>query len=167
MEDYRKFYKKMLVYCLMVLSCFALSCDDDDDNIDDVIPDDEVEFDNIQLLGANEVPAVTSTGSGTLNATYDRDTNIITYTVNWTLGDIDDDVVGMHFHGPASTTENAPIVIDITPPATNRDYTGTVSGTTRPLTDDEEEDLLDEQWYLNVHSTTYPNGELRGQLIED
>ncbi|GAB3200786.1 hypothetical protein ABID22_003510 [Pontibacter aydingkolensis] len=165
MKDFNIDLRKMLVYCLMVLSCFALACDDDDDDID-VLPDDEVEFDNIQLLGANEVPAVTSSGSGTLNATYDRDTNIITYSVTWTLGNVSDNLTGMHFHGPASTTANAPVVIDITPVASNRTYQGSASGSTRPLTEAEEDELLDGRWYLNVHSTTYPNGELRGQLVD-
>lgn len=165
MKNRDTFYKKLLLYCMMFLCSFAISCDDDDDDID-IIVDDEVEFNDIQLLGANEVPAVTSSGSGMLDATYDMDTNIITYSVTWTLGDIEDDVVGMHFHGPASTTENAPVIIDITPPATNRGYTGSVSGTTRALTDAEEEDLLDGLWYVNIHSNTYPDGELRGQLEE-
>lgn len=165
MKNYDTFYKKMLLYCMMFLCSFALSCDDDDDDVD-IILDDEVEFEDIQLLGANEVPAVTSSGSGTLNATYNMDTKVITYSVTWTLGDVGDDVVGMHFHGPASTTEVAPIIIEITPPATNRDYIGSVSGTTRALTDDEEDDLLAGLWYVNIHSNTYPDGELRGQ-VED
>lgn len=162
MKDYNINLRRILVYSLMVLSSFALACDDDDD--DDILPDNEVEFNNIQLLGANEVPAVTSSGAGTLNATYNRDTNIITYTVSWQFGSVSDNLVGMHFHGPASTTEDADIVIDITPASNNRAYQGTVSGTTRALTEAEEDELLDGEWYINVHSTTYPEGELRGQL---
>ena len=157
MRRYDFNFRKMLAYCLMVLSSFALACDDDDD-------ENIVQFNNIQLRGANEVPAVTTSGTGTLNATYNRDTNILTYTVNWTLGNANDNLVGMHFHGPAAATANAPVVIDITPAASNRGASGTVSGSTRALTEAEESDLLGGRWYLNVHSNTFTSGELRGQL---
>ncbi len=152
-------FRKMLAYCLMILSSFALACDDDDDD------DNIVQFNNIQLRGTNEVPAITTTGAGTLNATYNRDTNILTYTVNWNFGNASDNLTGMHFHGPASITANAPVVIDITPAAGNRGAQGSVSGSTRALTDAEESDLLGGRWYLNVHSTTNTSGELRGQLL--
>lgn len=162
MKDYNIDFRRMLVYSLMVLSSFALACDDDDD--DDILPDNEVEFNNIQLLGANEVPAITSSGAGTLNATYNRDTNIMTYSITWSLGSTTDNVTAMHFHGPASTTETAPPIIPVTPSSTS--YNGSFSGTTRALTEDEEDDLLDGQWYFNIHSTTYGDGELRGQLVD-
>ena len=32
------------------------------------------------------------------------------------------------------------------------------------LTQEEEDQLLNGMWYLNIHSTTYPAGELRGQV---
>ena len=151
-------FKKMLAYSLVILSCLAFGCDDDDDD------DNIVQFNNIQLRGSNEVPAVTTNGMGTLNATYNRDTNILNYTVTWNFGNSSDNLTGMHFHGPALPTANAPVVIDITPPTTNRGAQGTVSGTTRALTEAEESELLSGRWYINVHSTTNPTGELRGQL---
>lgn len=160
--------KQFKNYWLIVGALFSLmlsisSCDDDDEDLN--LPDaDVVRFDNVALTGAAEVqpnPVVTN-GSGTLNATYNMETNVITYNVSWTLGNVNDRTTGMHFHGPASLTESAPIVIGIPLPSDN--YTGTVSGDTRPLTQDEEDDLLNGLWYLNIHSTTYPDGELRGQL---
>jgi hypothetical protein len=159
MERYKLNYKKTLLYCLLILCGFTFSCDDDDD-----IPSNEVKFNNIQLKGANEVPAVTTNGTGTLNATYNRDTKMITYTINWTLGKSTDKITGMHFHGPAPTTQNAPVVIGLSPTSDNA--SGTFSGTTRALTDAEAADLLAGKWYLNIHSTTFPGGELRGQLID-
>jgi hypothetical protein len=159
MEYYKSNFKKTLFYCLLILCGFAVSCDDDDD-----VPSNEVKFNNIQLRGTNEVPAVTTSGTGTLNATYNRNTKIITFTINWTLGKSTDKVTGMHFHGPAPITQNAPVVIPLTP--TTDSATGTFTGTTRALTDAEAADLLADTWYLNIHSTTFPNGELRGQLID-
>jgi hypothetical protein len=165
-----------LMACMLLSLMFVLSsCDDDDGDIN--IPANEVKFENIALTGAAEVqdPPVSTTGSGTLNAVYNEDTKKISYTINWTLGSSTDKTVGMHLHGPATTTENASIIIGIPLSSTGTgDYdgggsdsgTGTVSGQTRALTEAEEEQLLGGLWYLNVHSTTYPNGELRGQLVQ-
>ncbi len=163
MKDLDFNYKKMLTYCLMVLCSFAVACDDDDDD-DDILPDTEIDFDDIDLTGENEVPMVTTSGVGELDASYNDATNILSYTYSWTLGNPDDEVTGAHFHGPASTTETAPPVITVTPSTT--DDTGTYSGTTRALTQDEEDDLKAGLWYLNIHSTTNPDGELRGQLVD-
>lgn len=164
-----------LMVSLLVSFTLVLSSCDEDDDIN--LPANEVKFENIALTGDAEIsnPPVTTTGSGTLNAVYNQDTKKISYTVNWTLGNENDKTVGMHFHGPASITENAPIVIGIPLSSTGGggytgggtgSNTGTVSGQTRALTQAEEEQLLDGKWYLNIHSTTYPNGELRGQVVE-
>ena len=146
-----------------VLLCFMFvfsSCDDDDDDN----PTNEVKFNNLALTGAAEVrtPAVVTDGSGTANITYNKDTNIISYNISWTLGNATDKTVGMHFHGPATRTENAPVVIPITLP--NDNSSGNVSGQTRVLTQAEEDQLLSGMWYLNIHSSTYTGGELRVQV---
>lgn len=163
-----------LVMSLLLSLLFVVSsCDDDDDDGDNQ-PDTEVSFNNIALSAANEVQPqpVTSTGTGTLNATYNMGTKRISYSVSWTLGNPDDKTTGMHFHGPASLTESAGIVIGLPLGSGGGGYnqgdetgsTGSVTGQTRALTEVEEDQLLDGLWYLNIHSTTYPAGELRGQL---
>ncbi|CAM3564862.1 CHRD domain-containing protein [Pontibacter korlensis] len=154
-------YAKSLLVCLMVLGGLTVACDDDDD-IDIV---DEVEFVNVELLGANERPPVESSGSGEMDVVYNDATNMLTYTISWELGNPDDNTVAMHFHGPADVNSSAPPVIDIT--GFDTDNSGTVTGTTRALTDDEEADLKAGLWYVNIHSATHPSGELRGNLIED
>ncbi|EJF10331.1 MULTISPECIES: CHRD domain-containing protein [Pontibacter] len=153
--------RRVMFYCLMLLSGFIYACDDEDD-VDDML-ESEIEFTNVELSGENEVPAVATSGSGSLTATYDRSTRILTYNFSWTLGDAGDNTVGIHFHGPALATENAPVVIPIENHTSS--YTGSVTGATRELTQTEEEQLLDGRWYLNIHSSTYPDGELRGQLL--
>ena len=163
----------LVVSLLLSLVFVVSSCDDDDDGGVD-LPDNEVRFDNIALTGAAEVqtPPVTTTGTGELDAVYNMDTRRISYVVTWTLGNASDQTVGMHFHGPATTTQNAPVVIGLPltgtsgydPGSGSSGSSGTISGQTRALTDQEEDDLLNGLWYLNVHSTTYPDGELRGQV---
>ena len=50
--------------------------------------------------GKQEVPANTSTATGTLTGTYDKDKNLVTYTVNWT-GLTGGNPTAAHFHGAA------------------------------------------------------------------
>ncbi|NDK56777.1 CHRD domain-containing protein [Pontibacter fetidus] len=154
---------RMLAICGSLLA-FTTACDDDDDD-DLPIVDDDMEFNDIQLSGANERPdSVDTDGFGTFNGTYDDATNTLDYTVTWTLGNPQDSVTAMHFHGPADTTAAAPPVVPIT--GFDTDSVGTFTDSA-VLTDDQEDDLRDGLWYINIHSGTFPNGELRGQLIED
>lgn len=158
---------------LLGMAPVVSSCSDDDN--EDATPNaNEVRFDNITLTAGAEVqtPPVTSSGTGELDASYNMDTKRITYVVSWQLGNPSDRTTGMHFHGPASPTESASILIEV-PLAGAGGYdqntggaasSGTVSGQTRALTQAEEEQLLNGQWYFNIHSSTYPNGELRGQV---
>lgn len=162
----------LMAFVLFSLALVLSNCDDEEAVVD--LPDKEVEFLDIALTGEAEVqtPAVVTDGTGKLNAVYNENTKKITYTISWKLGNESDKTVGMHFHGPATPSENAAIIIGI--PLTQNSgggYTdpgseseGSVSGQTRALTQEEEDQLLNGMWYLNIHSTTYPSGELRGQV---
>ncbi|MER2999390.1 CHRD domain-containing protein [Pontibacter populi] len=156
----------MLAICIPLLALTAACDDDDDDVIPPPVEEPDLEFVDIELLGANERPTpVETTGSGSLDAEYDDDTNILSYTVTWTLGNAEDETVAMHFHGPAGPDESAPPVITID--HGDGDYVGSVTAETDPLTAAQEADLKAGLWYINIHSTTYSNGELRGQLIAE
>ena len=133
-------------------------------NNDDDADDNLVAFRNITLSGANEVPAVTTSGTGTFEGTFNRTTKVLNYTVRWTLGDPNATTNNMHFHGPAEPTESTGVRLPITGFPTgsvNQTYTAV----TPALDAAQEEELLNGKWYINIHSTTYPTGELRGQLI--
>ncbi len=119
----------------------------------------------VQLSGANEVPVITTTGTGTANITYSEQSKMITYTVNWQLGSTTATTTGMHFHGAenGSNTVSSPIVIGITGFTTAS--LGTFSGTTRALNDTEEKQLLSGKWYINIHSSNFASGEIRGNIV--
>lgn len=134
-------------------------CSNDDDADDNLVT-----FRNIALTGANEVPAVTTSGSGTFEGTYNRATKVLNYTVRWSLGDPAATTNNMHFHGPAEPTAIAPPRIPITGFPTGS-VNQTFSAATPALDAAQEEELLNGKWYLNIHSTTNPGGELRGQLV--
>src|SRR6478752_7213752 len=61
------------------------------------------------LKAANEVPANDSKGAGTLTATYDTASKKLTYTVSYK--DLSGPATMAHFHGPADTKANAPVVV--------------------------------------------------------
>ena len=129
----------------------------------------------VGLSPLNEVPSVTnSTGSGNVIAsgiTYDSST----LTLNLSLGygsafgfsDLTGAATGAHIHGPAPTNTAAPVVIDLGPLnvlATNSAAGGSITGSI-VLTTNENADLLAGLYYINIHSATNPDGEIRGQLI--
>lgn len=119
---------------------------------------------NITLSGAQEVPANTSSGTGTGQIIFDPTTKIITYNFSWQLGSATATTTNMHFHGAedGSDSKSSVVAIGITGfPTTS---SGTMSGQTVALTDVQVTQLLAGKWYLNVHSSTIPGGELRGNI---
>ena len=119
----------------------------------------------VKLSGANEVPAVSTTGLGTAVIAYNTDLKVITYNVSWTLGSSTATTSNMHFHGSdnGSPTTNSPVQIPI--PGFSKASSGTVSGMTVALTDVQAAQLLAGKWYINIHSSTVPAGEIRGNII--
>jgi hypothetical protein len=142
----------------LAVSFTAVSCDDDDD--DDDTPANELRYQNLSLTGPKEVPANPSTNTGTINATYNKDTNVIQYTITWTGFT----ATNMHFH-KGDPTVSGPVALGIPKvPATAPAFTSPITGSLT-LTDDQEVDLLAGLWYVNIHSQAYPGGEIRAQMI--
>ncbi len=106
------------------------------------------------LTGAQEVPAVSTAGSGTLDATFDKDTRKLSYTV--TYSGLSAPATMAHFHGPAAPGSNAGVVVPFANPA------NPISGETT-LTEAQAADLLAGRWYVNVHTSAHP-GEIRAQV---
>ena len=153
---------RLLLAVLLLLGTFMTACDEEDVNLDDLLNND-VNFEGVQLKGDHEVPMVMSDGIGLINVYYNSNTRIITFDLAWTLGNSDDQTVGMHFHGPATPQQSAGVIIPVT--GFTNSSTGSLTGSTRALTKEEEKQLLNGLWYFNIHSTTHKGGELRGNLI--
>jgi hypothetical protein len=118
----------------------------------------------VQLNGSNEVPVVTTTGTGTANITYNEQSKTIAYTITWQLGAAAA-TTGMHFHGAenGSNSTSSPIVIEI--PGFTTASSGTLTGTTRVLNAAEISQLLSGKWYVNIHSSDFTSGEIRGNIV--
>lgn len=118
----------------------------------------------IQLSGAQEVPAVSTTGTGTAEISYDPSMKMITYKITWQLGSASATNTNMHFHGSdtGSDTVSSGVALAITGFSTGNN--GTLSGMTVALSNAQEAQLLAGKWYVNIHSSTYGSGELRGNI---
>ena len=109
--------------------------------------------------GAQEVPAVSTQGTGTVSGTYDKQTKMLDYTITW--NNVTDTPTMMHFHGPADPGANAGVMIPIT------DFTQAASGSKSgmaTLTSAQDSALLSNKMYYNLHTPLHPGGEIRAQL---
>lgn len=141
---------------LMVISAVTLgftACDKDDE-------EEKVNYTiSATADGAQEVPAATTGGTGTVTGTYNKNTKIFSYTVTWK--GLTGPATNMHFHGPALAGTPAGVAIPIV------GFSSVVEGSangTDTLTAEQEADMLGGKWYYNVHTDAYPGGEIRGQL---
>jgi hypothetical protein len=110
------------------------------------------------LLGQNEVPPADPDGSGTAAVTLNSGQGVVCFEIS--ASNIALPATGAHIHqGEAGV--NGPIVVALTPP----DESGTSSGCVdadRGLIKDIRKDPTG--YYVNVHTTEFPSGAIRGQL---
>jgi hypothetical protein len=87
-------------------------------------------------------------------------TDRVCFRVLW--AGIDGTVWGGHIHGPALPGTNAGVVV----PLFMRDLPGSFGTTSGCLTDADADAIVafPRQYYVNIHSTVYPDGAIRGQL---
>lgn len=137
------------------LLLFSLAaCDKDDDD------DDKVAYTlSATADGAQEVPAVTTNGTGSLTGSYNKNSNLLTYTVSWE--GLSGAATAMHFHGPAASGVAAGVALPITgfTPGVSGSYSGSAT-----INETQEAELLDGKWYVNVHTELNGGGEIRGQV---
>lgn len=120
-------------------------------------------FQSKQMLGSSEAPPVTTTGTGTLDGNYNTKTKVITLDLKWSLGNKDDTTTMGHIHKGAEGV-SGPVVIpftDLPKGSTDQEF----KFVSEPLTAEQESDLKAGSYYVNIHSTTFPAGELRAQLL--
>jgi hypothetical protein len=105
------------------------------------------------LSGAEEVPPSGSTATGSASFVFDPGTNTISYYLQHT-------VVGAtasHIHQKAPGL-NGPVIVPFT-------LVGQTASGSAVLTAGQAADLLAGNLYTNVHSPTFPGGEIRGQIL--
>jgi CHRD domain-containing protein len=110
------------------------------------------------LDGKSEVPATTSSGTGTADLNYDAASKKLSWTV--TYSGLSGPATAAHFHGPAEAGKNAGVAVAI-PNATTSPVKGEAT-----LTDAQAADLLGGKLYINIHTAANPGGEIRGQVTK-
>ncbi len=111
-------------------------------------------------------------GSGTVNLTLSG-TNL---TLSGSFSGISAPATAGHIHGPGAVGVNAPVIYDLVSlgvlsfSGTSGTYNGTIH--LGPLANfpaytlaQQITDLDNSLWYLNVHDSTFPGGEIRGQIV--
>lgn len=109
-----------------------------------------------KLRAANEVPPNPSRGTGTLDAVFDKNTNVLRWKLAY--GGLTAPATAGHFHGPAAVGVNAGVALAWPGPIKNP-----MEGSAT-LTPAQAADLLAGRWYANIHTKNYPGGEIRGQM---
>lgn len=107
------------------------------------------------LTAKTEVPPTDSTATGTADVMVDTDANTVTWTVN--VQDLTGEPTAAHIHGPASETENAPPVVDMSE---------AIMEGSGDITAEQLAELEDGKYYVNIHTEKFPDGEIRGQLMK-
>lgn len=148
---------RLTVILLSIPVIFLFSCKSTDE-----IEQENVYVGTITMSGAQEVPPVPTSATGTIVADYNRLTRTLSYAV--TFSGLSDSAVAAHIHGLAEPGINAPVLQTFNnfPRRKAGSYTGTLLIDGVKFT---EENLLARRYYINIHSKTYGGGEIRGQLV--
>jgi len=116
-----------------------------------------------KLSGANEVPPVSTTASGTGSFSLNPSRTALKFDI--TVCDLSGAITGAHFHtGAAGTT--GPVVRGFTGEFVGNTVSGEwTSGDPQPLTTALVDSLLAGKIYVNGHTAANPGGEIRGQVL--
>lgn len=111
-------------------------------------------------IGANAdqvVGDVISPGTGAGWVQLDPETD----TIEWSFifGNLTGPATAAHFHGPAAPGENAG-------PQVPLDHSSNPIIGSTIINEAQKTDLLNEMWYINIHTAANPDGEIRGQVLK-
>jgi hypothetical protein len=117
----------------------------------------QTEYLDGRLQGAQQVPPNGSGGSGAVRLLLDKTLNMVYLTGGYS--GLTTAATNAHIHRAAASV-SGPVII---PLSFTAGTTGTVHGISAIVPSDQAEMLLGNT-YVNVHTSTYPGGEIRGQL---
>lgn len=137
--------KKITLLALFVVT-LLMGCKDDEEMIADTLV-------AATLSGSAEVPANPSASTGNVSGTFNEETKILMLNITYTGFT----PVAWHIHKAAAGTNGGVIFNMGTTFSTPFMFMQTLDAT-------QESDLKAGLYYVNLHSATYPNGEIRGQL---
>ena len=138
--------KKITLLALFVMT-LLMGCKDDEEMMADTLV-------TATLSGSAEVPANPSASTGNVSGTFNEETKMLMFDITYTGFT----PVAWHIH-KAAAGANGGVIFNM----------GTTFSTPfmfmQTLDAEQESDLKAGLYYVNLHSATYPNVEIRGQLI--
>jgi hypothetical protein len=115
----------------------------------------------LQLSSSQEVPANDSKGTGTADVTYNKETKMLSYKVDYT--GLTGDATMAHIHGTAPKGTNAGVAHDLTP-VLKKSASGSFVDSVKVGDKIKEDSLLSGFYYFNIHTKKNPGGEIRAQI---
>lgn len=116
---------------------------------------------NLTLDGSQEVPPVSTPATGLGTATLDLSNNLFSW--NFTFQDLSSSETAAHFHAAAPLCQTAGVAIPLP--------LGSPKTGSQVVTSQQRGQIIQGLWYVNVHTTNHPGGEIRAQVepapIED
>ncbi len=116
-------------------------------------------FLNATMTGADEVSSVVTKGKGTVKLLLD--TTAGTITGNWQIDNLSGPITASHIHTGSSGT-NGPVLISLGPLPSAGGTFATLSNA--PVKSMQDVLANPSAFYINVHTSMHPGGEIRGQL---
>lgn len=113
------------------------------------------------LTGTQEAPANASTALGNGTLILNAAENSVTVSADYFA--LSGAPTGAHVHGPADPGVNGPIVITFAPLPGGA--TGVLAAQVQAVTPTQVADIKAGRWYFNVHSGSFPGGEIRGRIL--
>lgn len=107
------------------------------------------------MEGRHENPTTTSSAAGFGDFVIDTQNNTLTYHIQYF--NLEGNETGAHIHGVAPTDQNAGVLTDL-PGGMTKDGSWNYP-------EELETAILAGQTYVNIHSTSYPDGAIRGQIM--
>ena len=119
-------------------------------------PSEKIDIYEASMTGSQEVPPVTTAGSGMAEVQLNTHTNKLSWKVSY--NGLSGPAVAGHIHGPAAPGQNAGVLIPFASVAAQPVFGETT------VTPQQIADLVAGRWYVNIHTPDHPGGEIRGQL---
>lgn len=170
MKAFTRYVARAGIATIAALALVACNGDNDDDTVNftpststetagggtTTIQQQRVDAFAATLDGGQEVPPNDSAAEGSGTVVIDADTLQMTAAV--TTSDLAGTAAHIHV---GAVGESGPIVF----PLTETEPGSGVWTTSAALTQDQYDTLLAGEYYFNVHSTAFPDGEIRGQIL--
>jgi hypothetical protein len=169
--------KKILQTAMAGLLVMTVACNDNSSNNDNDATKTDSTMSNDNTMAAasdvimkgsfpmksdEEVPANNSSASGTADITYNKDSKMLTYTLNW--NGLTGKATMAHIHGTAPKGANAGVKHDLSNVLVKETSGSFTDSVKIDASDIKEDSLLNGFYYFNIHTPANPGGEIRGQI---